>query len=278
MTEKTVFISYRRSPTGNAFARSVQQALMTQGYDAFIDVDHLGPGSWEDQLRIEVSKRAHFLLLLTPGALDRCSDPKDLVRQEFELAMQAGRNIVGVREESVDLTSLRKSCPAVMQPIFGHQIVELRHTGFARDCAKLIHDFIPPHKAPPQPPHVPATSVLIPDPVNLILNVLVILATIFTLLQGIKDDWRPAPLIPFTIALNGCWLIQSLPSDIKLIAFAALIALVCGFTILIGHLMAKKDLQAAWGISGCTLLIFGIGAATAAVIRRRGGASGRAGD
>src|SRR5262249_4066043 len=38
--------------------------------------------------------RAHFLILLTPTALERCSDPKDWMRREIEAALDSQRNIV----------------------------------------------------------------------------------------------------------------------------------------------------------------------------------------
>ncbi len=41
MSEKTVFISYRRDATGKAFARSIKQELTHHGYDVFLDVDCL---------------------------------------------------------------------------------------------------------------------------------------------------------------------------------------------------------------------------------------------
>src|SRR4051812_35140492 len=111
MSAKTVFISYRRDATGRAFARALKQELMHHGYDVFFDVDSIEAGKWEEQIRSELPARAHFLLLLTPGALDRCDDETDWVRREFELALESKRNIVPVREESVEYGALRKSCP-----------------------------------------------------------------------------------------------------------------------------------------------------------------------
>ncbi len=294
MSEKTVFISYRRNATGNAFARLVHGRLTNHGYDSFIDVENLVAGKWEEQLRTQVPQRAHFLLLLTPGSLDDCSDPKDWVRQEFELAVMTKRNIVVVREESVNLKSLQQNCPDAMQAIFTFQIVELRHTGFDADFDRLIRDFIPPHKAPPHPAHAPATSI--PNHsaelafvlskskspsvlVDRILDMTLLLAFMFTLLQGMNDDWSAALLIPITICLKGFWLIPSLSSEVKIIAFAALIALVCGSTILAGSLRLKKDLRGAWGIAGWILLALGVGAAAAVAIIQsvRSGKSGNAG-
>jgi len=160
MSEKTVFISYRRDPTGKFFARSLKEALTQKGYDVFLDVDCIDAGQWATQILTQVPKRAHFLLLLTPGALDRCSQEDDWVRREFLKAMESQRNIVPVREESVDLGELRKSCPDSLKALFDYQIATIQHSGFARDVATLIERFIPPHKAPTliAPSSPPATE------------------------------------------------------------------------------------------------------------------------
>ena len=148
MSAKTVFISYRRDSSGKPFARSLEQALTHEGYDVFLDVDDIDSGKWADQILTQVPLRAHFLLVLTPSALDRCGDPNDWVRREFELAVKSSRNIVPVSEESVDLGKLQKECPESMKGVFDLQIATVRHHAFERDVEVLIERYIPPHKAP----------------------------------------------------------------------------------------------------------------------------------
>jgi hypothetical protein len=151
MSAKTVFISYRRDPIGKAFARMLQQALKLQGYDVFLDVDNLDAGKWAEQILTQVPKRSHFLLLLTPGALDRCEDENDWVRREFESAVEHGCNIVPIREETTDLAQLSQACPAAMKHLFDYQIATIRHGGFEDDIRNLIQNYIPPPKAPASP-------------------------------------------------------------------------------------------------------------------------------
>lgn len=148
MSAKTVFISYRRDVTGRAFARSLKQELTRHGYDVFFDVDSIDGGKWADQILTEVPVRSHFLLLLTPGALDRCVNEDDWVRREFEVAVQSGRNIVPIREESVDLGNLRAECRETMKGLFDFQIATVRQQGFESEIRDLIGRYIPPHKAP----------------------------------------------------------------------------------------------------------------------------------
>ena len=148
MSEKTVFISYRRDAAGKAFARSVHDALKHQGYDAFLDVDDMTAGKWEAQILSQVPKRAHFLLMVTPGALNRCAKQGDWLRREFELAEANKRNIVPVFEESVDIAKLHQECPSSMKGIFEFQGLTLRHDDFQHGIERLITQYIPPHKAP----------------------------------------------------------------------------------------------------------------------------------
>lgn len=156
MSEKTAFISYRRDALGKAFVRSLEQALTSQGYDVFLDVDSINSGKWADQILTQVSRRAHFLLVLTPGALDLCINEDDWVRREFEAAKKLGRNIVPVCEESVDLKKFRDDCPDSMKEVFDYQIARIRHSTFYHDVQTLIGSYIPRHKAPSDAPAVNA--------------------------------------------------------------------------------------------------------------------------
>ena len=77
MSNKTVFISYRRDVAGKVIARTLKQELTHRGYDVFLDVDNVDAGHWEAQILAQVPSRVHFLLVLTPGALDRCAEEND---------------------------------------------------------------------------------------------------------------------------------------------------------------------------------------------------------
>jgi hypothetical protein len=90
--EKTVFISYRR--TDESWALAVFENLTQHGYDVFIDYDGIASGSFATVILENIKARAHFLVLLTPTALERCRDPKDWMRREIEAALDSQRNIV----------------------------------------------------------------------------------------------------------------------------------------------------------------------------------------
>ena len=148
MSGKTVFLSHRRDEHGKALAHVLNRELTTRGYDVFLDVNEMESGPWAAQLVREVSDRAHFLLLITPGALERCSDPAGWVRKEFEQAVQTGRNIVPIFGEGVDPVTERELCPDDMQHLFRLQGARVEFDTLQADLAVLIDRFIPPHKAP----------------------------------------------------------------------------------------------------------------------------------
>jgi hypothetical protein len=79
--EKTVFISYRRRD--EPWALAVFGDLTQHGYDVFIDYDGIGSGNFEAVILENIKARAHFLVLLTPGALDHIDDPRDWMRREI---------------------------------------------------------------------------------------------------------------------------------------------------------------------------------------------------
>lgn len=90
--EKTVFISYRRTDVYTALA--VYQELSRLGYDVFFDYTSIPSGDFEQIIVSNIKARAHFVLILTPTALDRCSEPGDWLRREIEIAMDEKRNII----------------------------------------------------------------------------------------------------------------------------------------------------------------------------------------
>jgi hypothetical protein len=90
--EKTVFISYRRKDI--SWALAVYQYLTSQKYDVFFDYTSLSGGDFEQVIISNIKARAHFVLILTPTALDRCNEPGDWLRREIEIAVDEKRNII----------------------------------------------------------------------------------------------------------------------------------------------------------------------------------------
>jgi hypothetical protein len=98
--EKTVFLSYRR--TNIPWALAIFQYLTEHGYDVFFDYNGIASGDFESVILGNITARAHFLVLLTPSALERCDSPADWLRREIETALTSKRNIVPLMLEGFD--------------------------------------------------------------------------------------------------------------------------------------------------------------------------------
>ena len=101
--EKTVFISYRR--TNVPWALAIFQNLTHHGFDVFFDYNGIASGDFENVILGNIKARAHFLVLLTPSALERCGEPGDWLRREIETALDSKRNIVPLMLEGFDFGS-----------------------------------------------------------------------------------------------------------------------------------------------------------------------------
>jgi tetratricopeptide (TPR) repeat protein len=101
--EKTVFISYRR--TNKPWALFIYQNLTNHGYDVFIDFQNINSGNFETAILDNIRARAHFVVVLTPSALENCKNKGDWLRREIETAMDERRNIVPLMVEGFDFGS-----------------------------------------------------------------------------------------------------------------------------------------------------------------------------
>ncbi|KAM8975190.1 NAD(+) hydrolase SARM1 [Pelodytes ibericus] len=114
-----VFISYRRS-TGSQLASLLKVHLYLHGFSAFIDVEKLEAGRFEDKLIQSVISARNFVLVLSAGSLDKCmgdNDCKDWVHKEIVTALNCGKNIVPVTDhfEWPDPMSLPEDMRAVLK-------------------------------------------------------------------------------------------------------------------------------------------------------------------
>lgn len=93
-----VFVSYRRS-NGSQLASLLKVHLQLRGFSVFIDVERLEAGKFDNNLLQSIQKAKHFLLVLTPNALERCKhdhEKKDWVHREIVAALSANCNIIPI--------------------------------------------------------------------------------------------------------------------------------------------------------------------------------------
>jgi tetratricopeptide (TPR) repeat protein len=122
--EKTVFISYRRTNFWTALA--VFQNLHSNGYDVFFDYKSIPSGDFEQVITENIRSRAHFIVVLSPSALDRCNEPGDWLRREIEIALENRRNIIPLMMEGFDFGS-----PPTIKTLTGNLLELKRYNGLS---------------------------------------------------------------------------------------------------------------------------------------------------
>ncbi len=90
-----VFVSYRRSG-GEHTAKLIRDSLTERGYNVFFDVESLRSGQFNTKLYSVIEECKDFVIVLSPGALDRCADEADWVRREIEHALKTNKNIIPI--------------------------------------------------------------------------------------------------------------------------------------------------------------------------------------
>ena len=113
----------------------MQSKLESRGYKVFLDVDNIGSGAFPDQIDQAIQQCNDFLLILSPGMLDRCVDEEDWVRHEIVLAEKYGKNIVGVLLTGFVMPTA-ESLPEDLREIPEKQVFlwshEYRHASFEK--------------------------------------------------------------------------------------------------------------------------------------------------
>ena len=137
--KKTTFISYRRE-TGSIMARIVQSELKKRGHLSFLDVDDLGPKQFGKRLLREIESVPNFVVVLSPGSMDRCEAHDDWLRREISHAITTHRNIVPLMVDEFQYPPKEK-IPDDLEELLHHNGVNYSHEYFAATFDKLA-DFL----------------------------------------------------------------------------------------------------------------------------------------
>lgn len=93
------FISYRRDG-GSETARLVKVLIENMAdKKLFLDVDGLSTGLFDERLLRIIKNSENFILILSPGCLDRCGNEDDWLKREISYAIRHDRNIIPVMKE-----------------------------------------------------------------------------------------------------------------------------------------------------------------------------------
>lgn len=122
------FISYRREG-GDDRASLIASALRNpHELNVFLDTDGLQPAEKYPQRLEEIIRRTpNFILVLTPGSLERCQNNGDWLRREIATALRAGRTIIPVTDKrfvwpkAEDLPEEIRVLPEINATPYDHQ-------------------------------------------------------------------------------------------------------------------------------------------------------------
>lgn len=90
-----VFISYRREHF--ELARMIHEALEEMSYSAYLDVADRRAGRFDEALYKHIRNAPNFVVILSPGCLERCPEGEDYFLGEIAQALAAGRKIIPVK-------------------------------------------------------------------------------------------------------------------------------------------------------------------------------------
>lgn len=94
-----IFISYRRDG-GAQYARILQLMLQQRGYKVFLDYDELTDGVFSEKIISAIKAAPVFMLVLSKGAMTRCTNEGDWVRREMATAIEEHKHIVPVNPDN----------------------------------------------------------------------------------------------------------------------------------------------------------------------------------
>lgn len=136
-----IFISYRRKGAGAGVAGELQSKFENLGYKVFLDVDEIGSGQFPIQIKQAIEQCNDFLLVLSPGTLDRCVDEEDWVRKEIIMAQNLNKNIVGVGLPGFVMPEA-EDLPKVLESLATRQVFVWTHEYRAASFAKIEENLV----------------------------------------------------------------------------------------------------------------------------------------
>jgi tetratricopeptide (TPR) repeat protein len=137
----SAFISYRRDVSA-FMARAIFQDLRSNSYDVFMDVESIDSGQFDTILLNQIAARPYFLLVLTPGTLDRCNEPGDWLRREIEHAMDLNRVIIPLTTPNFDFAPAQPFLTGKLADLPRFNGVNIPHDYFEEAMERLRKRFL----------------------------------------------------------------------------------------------------------------------------------------
>lgn len=131
------FISYRREG-GADLAELIKEKienLTEKRKKIFLDVEELGQGTFNTSLLKHIENSDNFILVLSPGALDRCLNEGDWVRTEIAYAIKKGKNIIPISKGSFDFNI---NLPDDIKTLLDYNAIQYNHNDSTGSIRKLL--------------------------------------------------------------------------------------------------------------------------------------------
>ena len=113
-----------------------------------LDIKSIRAGLFDTIILNQIAARPYFLLVLTPGTLERCENPADWIRREIEHAVSTSRMIVPVHTPNFDFGDLVRFLPKGLgETVRRFNGLELPQRYFETAVQELVDEFLLPIRA-----------------------------------------------------------------------------------------------------------------------------------
>lgn len=137
-----IFICYRRvdsdgGTNGRNIARTLQLSLEHRGFRVFPNYDEHSELSYRQVIQSAISHSRNFVLILTKGIFDGCSDSTDHVRIEIETAKACGCHIVPIVFEN-KFDGFQQPLPSTLEFLKEYQLFEFNMGTLFQACLEQL--------------------------------------------------------------------------------------------------------------------------------------------
>lgn len=161
-TNYQVFLSYRREG-GDAIALFLRERLLQRGLHVFLDVVDLRRGYFDEALLRHIERTPNFVVILSPGSMDRCVNEDDWLRREIAHAIKTDRNIIPVLLKGFAFPG---HLPDDLKDLPRHQGVEYSHFYHQAMIDSILENLVGENETPsvtPVPPAPPSPMPSVPQ-------------------------------------------------------------------------------------------------------------------
>ena len=118
-----VFISYRREE-GFQLAHNICERLKKR-YRVFLDTKSLHSGKFDKKLYKFTEQCSDFIVVLSPGCLDKCNQPSDWFRLEIAHALRNEKNIIPLLMSGFTMPANKKDLPDDICDIINYEAIKI---------------------------------------------------------------------------------------------------------------------------------------------------------